>query len=81
VSYAYGGIPLLYMGDELALRNDSGYLADAALAPDNRWMHRPPMDWAAPIGGATRPPSKGGCSAGCAGWARSAGRCPPCTAG
>ncbi len=47
VIYAYGGIPLLYMGDELALRNDSGYLADAARAPDNRWMHRPPMDWAA----------------------------------
>ncbi|SHN80608.1 amylosucrase [Geodermatophilus obscurus] len=45
VAYAYGGIPLLYMGDELALRNDAGYLADPALAPDNRWMHRPPMDW------------------------------------
>src|SRR3712207_8238268 len=45
VAYAYGGIPLLYMGDELAMRNDRGYLADPALAPDNRWMHRPPMDW------------------------------------
>jgi amylosucrase len=45
VVYAHGGIPLLYMGDELALRNDPGYLADPALAPDNRWMHRPPMDW------------------------------------
>ncbi|WP_245177446.1 alpha-amylase family protein [Geodermatophilus sp. DF01-2] len=47
VVYAYGGIPLLYMGDELALRNDSGYLTDPARAPDNRWMHRPPMDWSA----------------------------------
>jgi amylosucrase len=47
VAYAYGGIPLLYMGDELALRNDRGYLEDAERAPDNRWMHRPPMDWAA----------------------------------
>jgi amylosucrase len=47
VAYSFGGIPLLYMGDELALRNDTGYLADAARAPDNRWMHRPPMDWAA----------------------------------
>jgi amylosucrase len=45
VAYSFGGIPLLYMGDELALRNDRGYLADAELAPDNRWMHRPPMDW------------------------------------
>src|SRR3954469_3643109 len=47
VIHAFGGIPLLYMGDELALRNDSGYLADPERAPDNRWMHRPPMDWAA----------------------------------
>jgi amylosucrase len=47
VAYAFGGIPLLYMGDELALRNDAGYLADPELAPDNRWMHRPLMDWAA----------------------------------
>jgi amylosucrase len=47
VVYSFGGIPLLYMGDELALRNDLGYLTDPELAPDNRWMHRPPMDWAA----------------------------------
>jgi amylosucrase len=47
VAYAFGGIPLLYMGDELAMRNDSGYLADPERAPDNRWMHRPPMDWGA----------------------------------
>jgi amylosucrase len=47
VAYSFGGIPLLYMGDELALRNDAGYLVDEARAPDNRWMHRPPMDWAA----------------------------------
>jgi amylosucrase len=45
VAFAFGGIPLLYMGDELALRNDSSYLADPERAPDNRWMHRPPMDW------------------------------------
>jgi amylosucrase len=47
VVFAFGGIPLLYMGDELALRNDTGYLVDPARVPDNRWMHRPPMDWAA----------------------------------
>ncbi|MBM7805182.1 amylosucrase [Geodermatophilus bullaregiensis] len=47
VAYAFGGIPLLYMGDELALRNDTGYLDDPERAPDNRWMHRPPMDWGA----------------------------------
>jgi amylosucrase len=47
VVYSFGGIPLLYMGDELALRNDTGYLAEPERAPDNRWMHRPPMDWGA----------------------------------
>jgi len=47
IAFAFGGIPLVYMGDELALRSDPGYLADPALAPDNRWMHRPAMDWAA----------------------------------
>src|SRR5205814_6117329 len=47
VVYAFGGVPLLYMGDELALRNDHGYLDDPALADDNRWTHRPPMDWVA----------------------------------
>ncbi len=47
VIYAFGGVPLLYMGDELALRNDARYLDDLALADDNRWMHRPRMDWPA----------------------------------
>ncbi|HEU4326615.1 MAG TPA: amylosucrase [Roseiflexaceae bacterium] len=45
VVMAYGGIPLIYMGDELGLLNDSTYLDDPARAEDNRWMHRPPMDW------------------------------------
>ena len=45
VVYAYGGIPLLYMGDELGVLNDSSYLDDPAKADDNRWMHRPRMDW------------------------------------
>jgi amylosucrase len=47
VVYGFGGVPLLYMGDELALRNDFSYATDSTLAEDNRWMHRPPMDWEA----------------------------------
>jgi amylosucrase len=43
--FGYDGIPLLYMGDELGLRNDHSYLDDPALAADNRWLHRPVMDW------------------------------------
>jgi amylosucrase len=45
VAFSFGGIPLIYMGDELALRNDPGWAADPAHEHDNRWMHRPLMDW------------------------------------
>ena len=42
---SFGGIPLLYMGDEIGLLNDYGYEEDENLAADNRWLHRPFMDW------------------------------------
>ena len=42
---SFGGLPLLYMGDELGLVNDHSYAADPDLAEDGRWMHRPMMDW------------------------------------
>ncbi|MEZ5535156.1 MAG: alpha-amylase family protein [Thiolinea sp.] len=42
---AYGGIALLYYGDELATLNDYRYLQVAEHAADNRWVHRPQMDW------------------------------------
>jgi amylosucrase len=45
VTFAFGGLPLVYMGDELGLRNDPAYLTDPARHDDNRWMHRPAMDW------------------------------------
>ena len=45
VVLGFGGIPLLYMGDEIALGNDATYLEDQALADDSRWMNRPWMDW------------------------------------
>jgi amylosucrase len=47
VVFSFGGIPLIYMGDELAMRNDPHWDDDVAHADDNRWMHRPRMDWAA----------------------------------
>jgi amylosucrase len=40
-----GGIPLIYLGDEIGTLNDYGYTADAALAGDSRWVHRPAADW------------------------------------
>ncbi len=42
---SYGGIPMLYMGDELGLINDYSYQNDPKRQSDNRWMHRPTMDW------------------------------------
>ncbi len=43
--FGFGGLPLLYMGDELGMLNDRSYLDDPAKRADNRWMHRPPMNW------------------------------------
>lgn len=42
---SFGGIPLIYMGDEIAMTNDYGYLDVADHAHDSRWIHRPAMDW------------------------------------
>ncbi len=42
---AFGGIPLIYMGDEIGLLNDYTYRDHPDLSDDARWMHRPPMDW------------------------------------
>jgi amylosucrase len=47
VVYSFGGIPLIFMGDELGLRNDPAWYEDPAHADDNRWIHRPVMDWTA----------------------------------
>ena len=40
-----GGIPLLYLGDEIGALNDYGYRAQADKAGDSRWVHRPRTDW------------------------------------
>lgn len=42
---SFGGIPLLYYGDEIGTLNDDAYLDDATKAHDNRWIHRPKLDW------------------------------------
>jgi amylosucrase len=47
LAFAHGGLPLVYMGDELGLCNDHAYEADPVRRDDNRWMHRPAMDWEA----------------------------------
>jgi amylosucrase len=40
-----GGIPLIYLGDEIGTLNDYEYSRDPARAGDSRWAHRPATDW------------------------------------
>jgi amylosucrase len=40
-----GGIPLIYLGDEVGTLNDYSYRADPTKAGDSRWVHRPNTDW------------------------------------
>jgi len=42
---SFGGIPLLYHGDEIGMLNDFSYMQDEEKAHDTRWIHRPFMDW------------------------------------
>ena len=39
-----GGIPLLYLGDEVGSPNDLHYVDDKSKANDSRWVHRPARD-------------------------------------
>ncbi len=41
-----GGIPLIYLGDELGTLNDYSYRDNPARAKDSRWVHRPAFDMA-----------------------------------
>lgn len=40
-----GGIPLIYLGDEIGTLNDYTYRDDPAHERDSRWVHRPCADW------------------------------------
>ena len=44
-SFFIGGVPMLFYGDEVGYTNDYSYLNDPAKSYDNRWMHRPVIDW------------------------------------
>ncbi len=44
----FGGLPVLWMGDELGLLNDPEWDTEPGHAADNRWAHRPRMPWPAP---------------------------------
>lgn len=44
-SFFLGGVPMLFYGDEAGYENDYSYLNDPGKSYDNRWMHRPVIDW------------------------------------
>jgi amylosucrase len=44
-SFFIGGIPVIFYGDEAGYTNDYSYLSDPGKNYDNRWMHRPIIDW------------------------------------
>jgi amylosucrase len=41
VTVSTGGIPLLYLGDEVGQLNDYGYALEEGHGADSRWVHRP----------------------------------------
>lgn len=45
-SFFIGGLPMLFYGDEVGYTNDYSYLNNPSKSYDNRWMHRPVIDWA-----------------------------------
>src|SRR5665811_2242645 len=44
IIFAWGGIPVLWSGDELAMLNDPAWGAEEGHVGDNRWAHRPRLD-------------------------------------
>ena len=44
-SFFIGGVPMIFYGDEAGYTNDYSYLGDPGKNYDNRWMHRPTIDW------------------------------------
>lgn len=40
-----GGIPLIYLGDEIGMLNDYSYRNSPQFVRDSRWVHRPVFDW------------------------------------
>lgn len=46
IAFGFGGIPIVYMGDELCQGDDVGWRDDPARRHDTRWSHRPWFDHA-----------------------------------
>lgn len=44
IAFGFGGIPIVYMGDELCQTDDEGWREDPDRRNDTRWTHRPRFD-------------------------------------
>ena len=47
VILSYGGIPMIYAGDEIGTTNDYSYLNEEDKREDSRWLNRPIHNWEA----------------------------------
>jgi amylosucrase len=45
VAAGWGGVPVIWSGDELGQPNDPDWAAEPGHEDDNRWAHRPRLDW------------------------------------
>ena len=45
ISFFIGGLPMIFYGDEVGYTNDYSYLNEEGKSYDNRWMHRPKINW------------------------------------
>ena len=57
---AHGGVPLIWMGDEVAADGDRSWREDPDRSADNRWEHRPVQDWDAVAAARADPTSAAG---------------------
>ncbi|MEX2579720.1 MAG: alpha-amylase family glycosyl hydrolase [Verrucomicrobiales bacterium] len=45
ITFTIGGIPMIFLGEEIGMLNDFSYQDDIDKEGDARWLHRPPFDW------------------------------------
>jgi amylosucrase len=45
IQFGWGGIPVIWSGDELATLNDPDWATEPGHELDNRWAHRPRISW------------------------------------
>ncbi|GAB2674495.1 alpha-amylase family protein [Thalassiella azotivora] len=45
LALGWGGVPVIWSGDEVAALNDAGWAGEPGHEGDNRWAHRPRLDW------------------------------------